>query len=67
MDWALENLKTKINLESNIILLIDGIGWEKKFTDINVKSIVKGDSTYLSIAAASIIAKEYHDKYIRRN
>jgi ribonuclease HII len=26
--------------------------------------ILKGDSKYLSIAAASIIAKEYHDEYI---
>lgn len=65
IDRALENLRTKINLESNILLLIDGIGWEKKFSNINVKSIIKGDSTYLSIAAASIIAKEYHDKYIK--
>ena len=28
-------------------------------------SIVKGDSKYYSIAAASIIAKEYHDDYIK--
>lgn len=65
MDRAIENLKSKLNLENQqITLLIDGIGWEKKFIGQNVKSIIKGDDTYLSIAAASIIAKEHHDKYI---
>jgi ribonuclease HII len=44
--------------------IIDGTGWENKFTNINVKSIVKGDSLYYSIAAASILAKEYHDEHI---
>lgn len=45
--------------------IIDGIGWEKKFTNLsNVKSIIKGDSCYYSIAAASILAKEYHDNHI---
>jgi ribonuclease HII len=46
-------------------LVIDGIGWEKKFPDYTVQSVVKGDSLYYSIAAASIIAKEYHDTYIK--
>ena len=46
-------------------LLIDGVGWEKKFTEYKVQSVVKGDSLYYSIAAASIIAKEYHDQYIK--
>lgn len=59
MDRALINL--------NIIpthLIIDGIGWEKKFTNYTTKSIIKGDTKYYSIAAASILAKEYHDEYI---
>ena len=30
-----------------------------------MKSIIKGDSKYYSIAAASILAKEYHDDYIK--
>ena len=47
-------------------LVIDGVGWEKKFTDYKVQSVVKGDSLYYSIAAASIIAKEYHDEYIKK-
>ena len=46
-------------------LVIDGVGWEKKFPDYKVQSVVKGDSLYYSIAAASIIAKEYHDAYIK--
>jgi ribonuclease HII len=46
-------------------LIIDGIGWEKKFPKYKVTSIIKGDANYYSIAAASIIAKEYHDDYIK--
>jgi len=59
---ALENLNLII---LDYTLLIDGIGWEKQFSNYNVKSIIKGDSIYYSIAAASIIAKEYHDEYIK--
>jgi len=47
-------------------LVIDGVGWEKKFPEYKVQSVVKGDSLYYSIAAASIIAKEYHDEYIKK-
>jgi ribonuclease HII len=46
-------------------LIIDGIGWEKKFPNYKVQSVVKGDANFYSIAAASIIAKEYHDEYIK--
>jgi ribonuclease HII len=60
MSRAIERLDNK---PSNLI--IDGIGWEKKFKDFDTVSIVKGDSKYYSIAAASIIAKEYHDDYIK--
>ena len=66
MQRAIDNLRTNYNLQNeNISLIIDGTGWENKFTNYNVKSFVKGDSKYLSIAAASIIAKEYHDDYIK--
>jgi ribonuclease HII len=64
MDRAIDNLKTKIAQQDINHLIIDGTGWEKKFTNYNVKSIVKGDSKYYSIAAASILAKEYHDEHI---
>lgn len=66
MDRAIQNLITNFNLDhSSITLIIDGTGWEKKFTNYKTKSIIKGDAKYLSIAAASIIAKEYHDDYIK--
>ena len=65
MNRAIQNLITNFNLNpDNITLIIDGLGWENKF-NYNVKSIVKGDSKYYSIAAASILAKEYHDNYIK--
>jgi ribonuclease HII len=64
MGRAIEDLKTRYTGKiTNII--IDGTGWEKKFTNYKVESIVKGDSKYYSIAAASIIAKQYHDMHIR--
>jgi ribonuclease HII len=67
MDRAITNLKDSFKLPQSLNnLIIDGVGWEKKFTNFNVKSIVKGDATYLSIAAASIIAKEYHDEHIKQ-
>jgi ribonuclease HII len=66
MDRAIQNLISNFNIDkNNISLIIDGTGWEKKFKDYNVKSFVKGDGKYISIAAASIIAKEYHDEYIK--
>ena len=61
MTRALEQLDFKPNY-----LIIDGIGWEKKFPSYNTKSIIKGDANYYSIAAASIIAKEYHDDHIKK-
>ncbi len=66
MDRAIADLKTKYkeNIKNLSHLLIDGTGWEKKFKNYKVESIVKGDSLYYSIAAASIIAKEYHDMHI---
>ncbi len=64
MDRAIEDLKTKHN-GTITHLIIDGTGWEKKFNNYKVESIVKGDSLYYSIAAASIIAKEYHDMHIK--
>ena len=65
MDRAINDLKSKIPDQEIKYLIIDGVGWEKKFNNYQVKSIVKGDSKYLSIAAASILAKEYHDEYIK--
>lgn len=67
MNRAITNLKDSFIISQPLNnLIIDGCGWDKYFTDYTVNSIVKGDSTYLSIAAASIIAKEYHDEYIKQ-
>ena len=44
-------------------LIIDGNRF-KPFMDIQHQCIVKGDSKYLSIAAASIIAKTYRDLFM---
>tara|TARA_B100001093_G_C26681707_1_gene950738 strand:- start:275 stop:877 length:603 start_codon:yes stop_codon:yes gene_type:complete len=62
MKRAIANLHVK---PSNVV--IDGVRWEKLSNEIkiSVSSEVKGDSKFYSIAAASIIAKEYHDEHIR--
>lgn len=52
--------KLKISPE---FLLIDGNRF-KKYGNIDHQCIVKGDSKYTSIAAASILAKTYRDKYM---
>jgi len=59
MQRAIDQLPVKTEY-----LLIDGVGWEKKFSGYKVTSVVKGDSKFYSIAAASILAKEYHDEHI---
>lgn len=47
------------------LLLIDGNRFVNR-TDIPFKTVVKGDATYLSIAAASILAKCYRDELMER-
>ena len=44
-------------------LLIDGNRF-KKYQDLPHTTVVKGDGKYLSIAAASILAKAYRDDYM---
>ena len=46
-------------------LLIDGNRF-KKYPEIPHTTVVKGDGKYLSIAAASILAKTYRDDYMNR-
>ena len=46
-------------------LIIDGNRF-KQYKDIPHKCIVKGDSKYLSIAAASILAKTYRDDFMKK-
>lgn len=66
MQRALQNLRTKCPETVNSShLIIDGVNWQKHFGDeYKVSSIVGGDGKYLSIAAASILAKEAHDQHI---
>ncbi|MBQ8502016.1 MAG: ribonuclease HII [Bacteroides sp.] len=46
-------------------LLIDGNRF-KRYQDLPHTTVVKGDGKYLSIAAASILAKTYRDDYMNR-
>lgn len=47
------------------LLLIDGNRF-KAYANIDHKCIVKGDAKFLSIAAASILAKTYRDDYMNK-
>lgn len=58
MCLAVEQLKTRPQL-----LLIDGNRFYNE-TSLEYKTIVKGDGKYMSIAAASILAKTYRDDYM---
>ncbi len=58
MHIAIENLKKTPNY-----LLIDGNRF-KEYKNIKHTCIVKGDSKYASIAAASVLAKTYRDDYM---
>jgi ribonuclease HII len=60
MHRAIEQLKTKIDL-----LLIDGNRFHK-YKNIPHQCIVKGDSKYNSIAAASVLAKCYRDLWMEK-
>ncbi len=58
MHRAIEKLKQKPEF-----LLIDGNRF-RPYPEIKHKCIVKGDATYLSIAAASILAKTHRDQFM---
>lgn len=60
MHLAIDQLKERPQM-----LLIDGNRFYK-YKDIPHECIVKGDATYMSIAAASILAKTYRDEYMLR-
>ncbi|MGD0709784.1 MAG: ribonuclease HII [Bacteroidales bacterium] len=60
MHKAIKKLKTKPQL-----LLIDGNRF-RKFETIPHKTIVGGDGLYMSIAAASVLAKTYRDEYMEK-
>lgn len=54
----------KLHITPNYII-VDGNKF-KPYKDIPHKTIIKGDSKYLSIAAASILAKTYRDEYMKK-
>ena len=60
MNLAVKQLQTKPEL-----LLIDGNRFKNE-TDIPYQCIVKGDAKYLSIAAASILAKSFRDDFMEK-
>ena len=52
-------------------ILVDGNKWkpyisEGGLLEIPARTVVKGDATYMNIAAASILAKTYRDDYMLR-
>lgn len=60
MHYAIENLKTQPEF-----IIVDGNKF-KPYNDIPYKTIIKGDSKYMSIAAASVLAKTYRDEYMNK-
>ena len=58
MQRSLDQLKTRPEF-----IIVDGNRF-KDYKNIPYKTIVKGDSKYLSIAAASVLAKTYRDEYM---
>ena len=60
MNRALDQLKVRPEA-----IIVDGNRF-KKYKDLPHTTIVKGDGKYLSIAAASILAKTYRDDYMNK-
>tara|TARA_A100001037_G_C14964317_1_gene550818 strand:- start:318 stop:911 length:594 start_codon:yes stop_codon:yes gene_type:complete len=60
MHYAINKIKTDYNL-----ILIDGNRF-KKYKNKEHKCIIKGDTKYMSIAAASIIAKTHRDRIMEK-
>jgi ribonuclease HII len=59
---AMQECILKLNPIPNYII-VDGNRF-KPINNIPFSTIVKGDSKYLSIAAASVLAKTYRDEYM---
>ncbi|ULY68536.1 ribonuclease HII [Chlorella virus XW01] len=70
MNNALREMELKLEKDNNNklnkkILVIDGCNWkDKDFVGYKVNSIIGGDNKILSIACASILAKEHHDELV---
>jgi len=72
MHRALAALKDK---QGNAVvpehIIVDGNKWkpyvpEGGLLEVPARTVVKGDATYMSIAAASVLAKTYRDDYMLR-
>ena len=63
MHLAITIIVQKIKSRKINKLLIDGNKF-KKYNNLNHQCVIKGDQKYLSIAAASIIAKTYRDTFM---
>ena len=65
MHKCIEDISEQIKIDT---ILVDGNYFapymDDDFEPINHMCIPKGDNIYSNIAAASILAKEYHDEYI---
>lgn len=66
MQRALNSLSTRPEH-----IIVDGNKWkpyipEGEIMEIPAQTVVKGDATYMSIAAASVLAKTYRDAYMLR-
>lgn len=61
---AMQRATLKLSIKPQL-LLVDGNRF-KPLADIPYKTIVKGDAIYMSIAAASILAKTARDEYMLR-
>lgn len=65
MTKCVDNIREQLEVDR---ILVDGnqfnIYLTEDFEPINHVCIPKGDDKFLNIAAASILAKEYHDEYI---
>ena len=61
---AMHRALDQLNVRPEAVI-VDGNRF-KPYRDIPYSTIVKGDGKYLSIAAASILAKTYRDDYMRQ-
>ncbi|MBF6596629.1 MAG: ribonuclease HII [Fermentimonas sp.] len=61
---AMHKALLKLSLQPNHII-VDGNRF-RPFSEIEYTCVIKGDSKYQSIAAASILAKTYRDEYMQR-
>lgn len=59
MHMSLDQLKTKFRF-----IIVDGNRF-KPYKKIKHQAIIEGDAKYMSIAAASVLAKTYRDDYMR--